>query len=175
MDKKECFILGYISKSIGNKGELVLVLETDSPKKYANLNSIFVDINETLVPFFISKITIKGSSAVLCIEGIDSIEKAEELIKKTVYLPLTMLAPLSGKKFYFHEMPGFRVIDKNYGDIGIIDQVLDLPQHAVFQIIHGEHEILIPANEQFIVSINRDTKELTLDAPQGLIDIYLQK
>jgi 16S rRNA processing protein RimM len=175
MNKSDCFILGYISRYVGLKGELAFSLDTDSPERYANINTVFIDINGALVPFFISKITVKGTNAVASLEGIDTIQKAEELVKQTLYLPLTFLPPLTGKKFYFHEMPGYKVMDKTHGDIGIIDEVLDLPQHAVFQIKQGEIEILIPANEQFIVSINREAKELLIDAPEGLIDIYLQK
>lgn len=173
--QNDCFVLGYISRIVGLKGELAFSLDTDTPERYANINSVFIDINGALVPFFISKITIKGTNAFASLEGIDTIQKAEELVKHTLYLPLNLLPPLKGKKFYFHEMPGFKVIDKTHGDIGVIEEVLDLPQHAVFQIKHGEIEILIPANEQFIIDINREAKELTINAPEGLIDIYLEK
>ena len=70
-------------------------------------------------------------------------------------------------------MPGYTVIDKSYGDIGIIEKILDFPQQAIFQIKKGEHEILIPAKEEFIISINRRTKQVEIDAPEGLIDIYM--
>ena len=173
MNKKECFVLGYISKKTGNKGELAFELDTDVPQQYADINTVFIDINDSLVPFFISTITIKGNRAVVLLEGVDSIQKADELIKRSIYLPLSFLPPLKGKRFYFHEMPGFKVKDKTYGYIGVIEQVLDLPQQAVFQIQHGTIEILVPANEQFIISINRELKEIVIDAPEGLIDLYI--
>jgi 16S rRNA processing protein RimM len=137
------------------------------------LESVFVELNNTLVPFFIKKIQLRGSTAVVSIEGIDTIEKAEEIIKSGLYLPLSFLPPLKGKKFYFHEMPGYTVVDKTYGEIGIIEKILDFPQQAIFQIKKGENEILIPAKEEFIIRINRDTKQVELDAPEGLIDIYI--
>jgi 16S rRNA processing protein RimM len=173
MTKNDCFNLGYIPKRVGNFGDLAFVLDVDDPKRYQKLESVFIDLNNTLVPFFIKKIQVKGMNAVVSIEGIDTIEKAEELIKKSLYLPLSFLPALTGKKFYFHEMPGYTVIDKKYGPIGIVEEVLDYPQQAIFQIKFGEHEILIPAKEEFIVSINRNTKQLELDAPEGLIDLYI--
>lgn len=173
MTKNECFNLGYISKRVGNFGDLAFVLDVDDPKRYQKLESVFVELNNTLVPFFIKKIQLRGNIAVVSIEGIDSIEKAEEIVRSGIYLPLSFLPPLTGKKFYFHEMPGYTVIDKKYGAIGLVEEVLDYPQQAIFQIKFGEHEILIPAKDEFIVSIDRNTKQLELDAPEGLIDLYI--
>ena len=173
MTKNECFNLGYISRRNGNHGDLTFVLDVDDPKRYQKLESVFIELNNTLVPFFINKIQVRGTTAVVSIEGIATIEKAEELIKSSLYLPLSFLPPLTGKKFYFHEIPGYTVIDKRHGNIGVVDEVLDFPQQAIFQIKFGEHEILIPAKEEFIVNIDRTKKQLELDAPEGLIDLYI--
>jgi 16S rRNA processing protein RimM len=173
MTKNECFNLGYIAKRVGNHGELAFVLDVDTPGNYQNLETVFVELNNTLVPFFIKKLQLRGKTAVVSIEGIDTIEKAEEILKSSLYLPLSFLPELKDKKFYFHEMPGYTVTDKTYGEIGIIDKILDFPHQAIFQIKFGEHEILIPAKEEFIISINRITRHLELNAPEGLIDIYI--
>ncbi len=175
MTKNECFNLGYISKRVGNFGELAFVLDVDNPKSYQKLETVFVELNNTLVPFFIKKIQLRGNTAVVTIEGIDTIEKAEEITKSSLYLPLEFLPKLIGKKFYFHEMPGYSVIDKTYGAIGIIEKILDFPQQAIFQIKYGEHEILIPARDEFILTVDRLKKQIELDAPQGLIDIYINQ
>lgn len=173
MIKNDCFILGYVARRVGNHGELAFILDVDTPSRYQKLESVFIEINNTLVPFFIKKNQIKGTTATVTIEGIDSIDKAENLVKSTLYLPLSFLPPLKGKKFYFHEMPGFTAFDKSYGEIGIVTEVLDFPQQAIFSIKQGKYEILIPAKEEFIISINREKKRLELDAPEGLIDLYI--
>ncbi len=173
MTRNEYFNLGYIAKRVGNFGDLAFVLDVDTPANYKNLKSVFIELNNTLVPFFIKKIQIRGNTAVVSIEGIDTIEKAEKLLKTGLYLPLSFLPELKGKKFYFHEMPGYTVTDKTYGAIGVVDKILDFPQQAIFQIKHGEHEILIPAKKEFIIRIDRVNRHLDLDAPEGLIDIYI--
>ena len=172
MTTAECFNLGYISKRSGNHGELTFVLDVDDPTRYTKLQSVFIDINKSLVPFFIKRIQVRGNNATVQLEGIDSIDKAEELLKHSLYLPLTFLPKLSGKKFYFHELPGYTVHDKNHGDIGIVEEVMDFPQQAIFKIKNGAFEILVPARNEFIVRIDRDKKHLEIEAPEGLIDIY---
>jgi 16S rRNA processing protein RimM len=173
MTKNECFNLGYIARRVGNHGELAFILDVDDPSRYQKLESVFVELNNSLVPFFIKKLQLRGNTATVTIEGIDTIDRAEELIKKGLYLPLSFLPPLKGKQFYFHELPGFTVIDKNYGEIGIVKEVLNFPQQAIFSIMKGEQEILIPAKEEFILNIDRINKRIELNAPEGLIDIYI--
>ncbi|MCX6295661.1 MAG: ribosome maturation factor RimM [Bacteroidetes bacterium] len=175
MTKKECFSLGYIARRVGNHGELAFILDVDDGSRYKKLESVFIELNNSLVPFFIKKIQIKGTTATVSLEGIDSIDRAEELIKKSLYLPLTSLPPLKGKKFYIHELAGYTAIDKTFGEIGKITEVLDFPHQTILQIKHGENDILIPAKEEFIIAINRDSKTIELDAPEGLIDIYISK
>lgn len=173
MTQNECFNLGYIPKIIGNKGELAFFLDVDEPARYKKLQSVFIELNGGLVPFFIQTIQVKGTTAVVKLDGIDSIEQAEELVRKGLYLPLNTLPALKGNKFYFHEVPGFSVIDKEYGNIGTIEKVLDFPQQAIFQIKKEDKEILIPAKEDFIIRIDRVAKVIELAAPEGLIAIYL--
>lgn len=173
MTKEECFNLGYISKTVGNKGELLLIFDVDDVKQYRKLETVFVEINKQLVPFFISGLELRGNGAKVSFEGIDTTQKAEELTRTSLYLPLSFLPPLKGKKFYFHEVLGYTAIDKAYGNIGIIENVLDYPTQALFQIKKDQTEILIPVKDDFIVNINRAAKTISLDAPEGLIDIYL--
>lgn len=172
MNKEECFSLGYIARRVGNHGELGFVLDVDDPMRYNKLESVFVELNSSLVPFFIKKISIKGKNATVSFEGVDSIQQAEELTRSGLYLPLSFLPPLKGKKFYLHEIPGFTAIDIKHGELGPITGVLDFPQQAIFQIQMGKHEVLVPAKEEFIVSIDREKKIVSLQTPDGLIEIY---
>jgi 16S rRNA processing protein RimM len=173
MNKNDCFNLGYISKTVGNKGELLLILDVDDIKRYKNLESVFVEINKELVPFFITSIELRGNGAKVSFDGINTTEKAEALTRTSLYLPLSFLPPLKGKKFYYHEVLGFKVKDKSHGDIGIIENILDYPTQSLFQIKKDDIEILVPVKEEFIVGIDRNSKTVSLDAPEGLIDIYL--
>ncbi|MGB3948557.1 MAG: ribosome maturation factor RimM [Bacteroidia bacterium] len=173
MTKNDCFSLGYIPKRVGNKGELAFILDVDEPARYKKLSSVFIEINGSLVPFFIKAISIRGNNAVVSLEGVDTISKAEELIKSSLYLPLNMLPPLKGKKFYFHEVPGYLIIDTRFGEVGILDKVLDFPQQVIFQVKRGDTEILIPAKDEFIVRVDRVKKQIEVQTPEGLIDLYL--
>jgi 16S rRNA processing protein RimM len=90
-----------------------------------------------------------------------------------MYKPIAGLPVLKGKHFYYHEIKGFQVVDQNHGNIGVIDDILELPHQSLFQIRHGEKEILIPIVDEIIQKVDRRKKLLLIEAPAGLIEIYL--
>jgi 16S rRNA processing protein RimM len=70
---------------------------------------------------------------------------------------------------------GFTIHDTNHGELGPVEEVLDLPMQQVFRILKGECEILIPAVESIILSIDREARTVQIKAPEGLIDLYLNE
>ena len=77
-------------------------------------------------------------------------------------------------RFYFHEIIGFTVVDTEKGELGPVTDVLEYPTQAILQVMKGKKEILIPILDQVIQNVDRDNKILTITAPEGLIDMYLQ-
>ena len=174
MKKEDCFYLGRVAKTHGLKGEVTIKLEADDPTAYLEMKHFFLEINKVLTPFFVEKITMSGDKFFIAIQDVKTIEAAQHLFGKAVYLPLEMLPKLSVKQFYFHEIVGFTVVDTEKGELGPISQVLEYPTQAILQVMKGKKEILIPILDQVIQNVDRDMKILTITAPEGLIDMYLQ-
>jgi 16S rRNA processing protein RimM len=172
MTLKECFKFGHIAKQIGNQNELLFALDVENPRNYKDIKFVFVEINKTLVPFFITKLQVRPSAMVVGLEDVNTPSELGELLKKDLYLPIKLLAPEESENI--HQLVGYEVSDEKYGKIGLIEAVLDFTHQAVFQIQHGDREILIPAVDEFIVTIDQATKTIYLDTPEGLIDIYME-
>jgi len=51
--------------------------------------------------------------------------------------------------------------------------VLEYPNQALFQVFRDGKEILIPIQDEIITAVNREKKQILIDAPEGLIDLYL--
>lgn len=175
IEKNKCFLLGYIQKSSGLKGEVIANLDVDEPLRYNKLESVFLELEGELVPFFVTKINIRpaNSSALIQFEDITDNELAKRLIGSELYLPLEFLPKLTGKKFYFHEVVGYKVIDSVKGDVGVIKSVVTMTAQPIFQITAGKKEVLIPAVDTIIDKIDREKREIYVTAPEGLIDIYI--
>ena len=174
MKKEDCFYLGRIVKKYSFKGELLAKLDTDQPELYEHLDALFVQVRNNLIPFFIESSQLHKSDLLrIKFEDVDSEADADALIKSELYLPLEFLPKLEGNKFYFHEVIGFKITDKIFGNIGIIKGVNDTTAQALFEVDRDGIEILIPMNDEFIVEVNRKNKTITVETPPGLIDLYL--
>lgn len=174
MRKDECFYLGKIAKKFSFKGEVLIYLDTDEPELYENMESVFVEFNNNLVPYFISTSSLhKNDFLRVRFEDVESEEEADKIIGCPVYLPLKMLPKLSGNKFYFHEVIGFEVEDKRYGIVGVIQSINDSTAQTLFEVLNGDVEILIPMIDHFLVKIDRENKKVIMDLPEGLVEMYL--
>jgi len=173
MDISNHYYLGYIVKTIGNKGILRIQLDTDNPNYYKNLKEISVAIKDQLVNYPIEEIVITDDKANVAFKNIDNTDVAKLLQGCSLYLPLSSLPKLKGNKFYFHEVTGYEVYDKAHGFVGIVETVLDQAYQAILQITFDDKEILIPITEEIIKDVDREKKRFDFEGPDGLIDIYL--
>ncbi|MCG3166911.1 MAG: Ribosome maturation factor RimM [Bacteroidia bacterium] len=134
---------------------------------------MFVDISPTPVPFFIEALLNQSNDLITVkLEYINSSEQAAQ------YCGLNVLTEhkktTRSNQFQPDDVIGFRVVDTEHGDIGTISGLLEMPQQVLFQIDNMGKEILIPANEQFIKKIDRKNKKMEIEAPEGLINLYLE-
>ncbi len=174
MQKEECFYLGKIVRKYSFKGEVLIKLDTDEPEMYTELESVFVDFNNNLIPFFIEQSGLHKSTLLrVRFEDVDTEQKADEIIGLDVYLPLSFLPELDDDQFYYHEIIGFTAEDVNFGKIGIVKGVNDSAAQALFEIDRDGKQILIPVNDDFIKKVDKKNKTLLLDTPEGLIEMYL--
>ena len=171
---EDYFYLGKITKKFGLKGELVVYLDTDEPEKYHSLESVFFDLDGEPIPFFIKEIKIKNRNQLIVLfQDVDD-ANSPHYINTDLYLPLSMLPKLDGNKFYYHEIKGFTIIDKNKGNIGVCNDVIDYAQQAIMQIISDKGEILIPIVDNYIKNVNRENHTIEIESPPGLIELYVE-
>ncbi|MEA5099410.1 MAG: ribosome maturation factor RimM [Bacteroidales bacterium] len=172
MDRKEAYYLGKVVKPFGFKGDLVLFFDVDQPEEYSELDGVYIEINKVLVLYPITSIRLNGNKATVRFENITP-DDSLKLIGKDLYLPLSILPKLDGNKFYFHEIIGYEVVDSEKGNIGIIESVIEYPAQPLFSIEFHQKEILIPIIDKIIHKVDRDAKIIYINAPVGLIDLYL--
>ncbi len=174
MDHKDHFFVGKIVKKFSFKGVLLVKLDTDNPEEFIDMESVFVDLNGTLIPFFIEELALHKSELLrVQFEDVYDEQTADSLIGCDLYLPLNLLPKLTGNKFYYHEIIGFTVMDQTHGNIGQITGVNDQTAQALFKISYQGKEILIPVIDEFILSVDRAHKTITVKTPDGLLELYL--
>lgn len=175
MQKEDCFYLGKIVKKYSFKGLVIIKLDVDEPELYKDLDYVYIENNNTFLPFFIKESLLqKGNQLRVDFEDITNENDADLLLKSNVYLPLDLLPKLSGNQFYFHEIIGFILEDVNFGEVGKITSINDKTAQALFVIEKENSEILIPMIDDFIKKIDHENKKVIVETPEGLIEMNME-
>jgi len=174
MRKEDCFYLGKIVSKYSFKGEVLAKLDTDDPEVYQNMESVFVSLGNNLVPFFIDRCRLHKSALLrLDFEGVKDEAAADRILGAELYLPLQLLPPLSGNKFYYHEVIGFTLMDEVHGNIGVITAINDSASQVLFEAKKGNTALLIPLNDDIITKVDRANTTIHVQTPEGLVALYL--
>ncbi|MGB5244744.1 MAG: ribosome maturation factor RimM [Lutimonas sp.] len=174
MQKKDCFYLGKIVKKYSFKGEVILKLDTDSPEIYQDLEFVYVEKGNQLLPFFIESCSApKADLLRVQFEDVYSEEAADVIVKCAVYLPLKFLPKLEKDQFYYHEIIGTVLHDERFGEVGVILGIDDSTPQPLFIVDHRGTEILIPMIDEFMVKIDKANKTVLVNTPEGLIEMNL--
>ena len=174
MTQDNCYLLGYIVRTHGLKGEVQFYLDVDYPEDYEGMESVFIEVKGQLIPYFIDNINIlHANKAIVKLEGITSIEMAQTLVGTSLYLPEDSLDELEEGEFYYHQITGYTVIDAELGTLGVVRTVYTPNGQDLIAMDYQGSEILIPVVDDIVGKANHDKKEIYVTLPEGLLDVYL--
>ena len=170
MKISDCYKIGYIARSHGLKGEVTIVRTPECPA-LEDLKSVLVERGNQLVPHFIESVSVKGVKAFLKLEDVDTPELAQSLKGSSLFLAKKERPKLARGEFYSDEVVGFEVFDKDQGSLGIVDDVLESGPNRYLTIQFKSKEIMIPLNGPFIKGVNKTKKTISVELPDGYLDI----
>ncbi|MFC2097563.1 ribosome maturation factor RimM [Bacteroidota bacterium] len=174
MDNEKSILAGKLIKVYGYQGDLILGLVPGFSEDIIGAKVVFIKIEGLLAPFFISSGNIRErdtKSLFVKFEDVDSDTQAKEYIGCEVYILSEKKENVSGE-FNFQNYLSYTVVDSEYGEIGLIKEIMPFKSNPVIRIIKNDKEILIPAQESFFISADIDNKRVFVQLPEGLIDIY---
>ena len=160
-------VIGYFSKTHGVKGQLII--KSDKVFIVEEVKAIFIETSTGLAPYFVKQLSEASSGFIIELEDVNAIEKAKLLIGKQVFIKTELIEE---QEEDFNWM-GFEVIDSKFGLLGTVFNITDNGQQILLSILHKEKEIILPLVDAFIEKIDENEKKLFFNAPDGLIDVYL--
>jgi 16S rRNA processing protein RimM len=173
MKIEDCFRIGSILKTKGLKGEVQFYVDFDGLDNIT-FDAIFIEIAGKLAPFFVESVKYNQNNlAYLYLEDVDTIEKAAALVRKDVYLPNKLKPKKRKAEFTLKDLIDFTAVDENEGELGKITAIHEYPQQLIAAVTYKGFEVLFPLNEEIIVAIDVVKEILTVDLPEGLLEIYM--
>jgi 16S rRNA processing protein RimM len=133
-------------------------------------------MNGKLVPFFVASYKLQNNqTGLFYFDDVDHIDKAEKLVRKKIYLPLSEKPERDDSEFLITDLKGFIVQDEKFGELGEIIEIHEYPQQFVAVVPYKFREIMFPLNDDLIVEIDEEAGILKVDLPDGLIDLYISE
>jgi len=176
--KKDFFKIGFIQKLSGVRGEMVLQFEQCCGKSLLEKTVLFFELDNLLVPWFISNKGIhfrSDTSAVIKIDWLDSKEQSHKFIGTSVYIQKKDFeeGEKGNEEFPFNEneLYGFSIEDENLGMIGPIEKIENYSGNILFQITWNNKKILLPFHENIFVRLDKNKKIIILNYPEGILNI----
>lgn len=171
MKREDCFKAGFIMRPHGLKGEVTVSLDPDSPSDWETLKTVFIDQRNTLVPYFIEYASVKNDKAFVKFEDISTPEAAAGLKNLSIYLEKTSRPKLQAGDFYDDEIIGFKVEDEAEGLLGVVKDIERAGMNRFIILDYADKEVMIPAQPPLVKSVNRTKKVISVNLPEGFLDI----
>jgi 16S rRNA processing protein RimM len=170
MLKSDCFCVARITRKHGYKGDLKFILERDLPPQLKTLESVFVERQGKLIPFFLKKFELDANGhGRLKLEGIDHENEAQSFIKAELYIPKDLYP--ESDEFLFEDLIGFAFEDESSGLTGTVEDAIEGKLQDLLEVSLGEKRCLVPFVDDFIMEIDFDAQRIVFALPEGLLDI----
>ena len=169
---EEVYKIGLFNKPHGIHGELQFTF-TDDIFDRVDCDYLICLLDGIFVPFFIEEYRFRSdSTALVKLEGIETAERARMFTNVEVYFPVKHAEEAEDGELSWNFFVGFRMEDVRHGELGEVVEVDTATVNTLFVVEQEDgEELLIPAQEEFIVEINQEKKLITVELPEGLLNL----
>ncbi|NIX14472.1 MAG: 16S rRNA processing protein RimM [Candidatus Dadabacteria bacterium] len=151
-----------------------LIIHSGDLSNLESIDSVYIRTGDTeeFTRYNIEGHSLSGKHVVLRLEGINSIEQADELKGTEVFVDDSQIEPAGRDEFYYYELEGLEVFDSNNNLLGKVIRLNDSgPQELLEVRLTSGKEVLIPFIEPILVEVDIDNKKIVVDPPPGLLDL----
>ena len=177
MAEPQYITIGRTRKAHGLSGELKVSIEERYLEDFMKNERIFLEVKGVKIPYFIASVR-GGGEMILKLEEVDNRDTATLLQAREVMLREQDILPDHAREYEVEEeegleyehLTGYTMIDETLGEVGVIDEVLEMPQQEMAFLKYKNREVLVPLNTQFILSVDEPNRRVHMDLPDGLLD-----
>ena len=163
------FKVGKIVNTQGLKGEVRVYPFTDDINRFDELDVFYLD-KDFNTKWNTERVRYKGNLVIMKIKDIDSIEKAERLRDKFIYVSREDSRDLEEEEYFIADMIGLEVFTLDGEKVGVLSDVLQYAANDVYVIKGEEKEYLIPAIMKFVPTIDMNERKMIIDPIKGMLD-----
>lgn len=165
--KKQFLEVGKIVGTHGVRGELRVNPWSDTPDFLTNFKTLYFNEGAEKI---IVKCRPHKNIVLMTAEGVTSVEKAEKLRGKILYINRDDVELPEGKNFV-QDLIGCKVVDfDNKTEYGVIKDVFKTGANDVYTVKNGDKEYLVPVIDSVVIEKNVDDGYVLIRPMKGLFD-----
>ena len=157
--------IAKVLKSNGTAGELIFGFREYVPEDISITEPVFIYFDGLPVPFFISSYQIKGNRAYVTLNDIHTLEDAEEIAGKGVFVDYSFEEE---DEDGITSVIGWTLTDAEGEIIGKIVDYEDIPGNPCLYVETKDGQAMVPFHEELILSVDYDKEFLSMELPEGL-------
>ena len=161
--------IGKLGKAHGVKGELRIFVEERYEDVLFEADHVFLELRGQRLPYFVDAIR-DAVHLLIKFEDVQSKEAASNLSNAPILLPQNLLKDIDEEEDMAAWI-GFAIHDNEIGRIGEIVDLLEMKDQFLAEVNHKDKVVYIPLHEDLILAIEPDEKTITMNLPEGILDI----
>lgn len=168
--KKDFLEVGEIVGTHGVRGEMRVNPWCDSPAFLKKFKKLYLDENGVKV-LDIKSAREHGNVALIVVDGVDTVEKAQAMRGKVLYIRRDD-ARLQKGNYFIAELIDCTVYDADDENIvyGVISDVSETGANDVWYITKDDKEYLIPAIRDVVISVDVEEGKILIRPMKGIFD-----
>jgi 16S rRNA processing protein RimM len=163
--------IGTIVSPWGLHGHVRVTVETDFPQRFSSSSQVYID-GQIMV---IDEATQHKGQAIIKLHGVDSEEEADELVGHVIEVHHSQLFSLKDEEYFHFQLIDLKVITSDGDVIGKISDILSTASADVYVINGKNGDILIPATDEVIKSIDISKGTMIIEPIAGLLELNEKK
>jgi len=157
--------VGEIVNTHGVKGEIKVIPLVDDVDDLYDYSYYFVDGKKVEM----ESIRFHKNFALIKLKEINDIDTAKRLQGKFLELPREDLKPLPEGRYYICDLVGLKVIDKEKGELGVINEVFNTGSNDVYVVSYKGNPLCIPVLDGVVEEVDLSTGIMNINLPKGLL------
>ncbi len=170
---EEFLRVGVITKPHGVHGEIVVFPTTEDPKRFEDLETIFLKRNKSreMEVLTITGVKYFKNTVILNTKEINDMDAAGLLRQCELYVDRQHAIPLEEGEYFIGDLIGLQVVTDEGQELGELKDILETGANQVFEVKGEEKDILIPVIDDCFKDVDFEKGEILVHILPGLLDL----
>lgn len=165
-------LIGKIQGTQGIKGQLRVIPFAGDASSISQLDTLCVKTpSGAMEEFSVVSARAHGKRVILTLRPFDNINQVLHLVGREIYADRVALPELPSDEFYWSDLLGLRVVASDGEELGELVDIIETGSNDVYVVKKNGREVLVPALEDVVVSVDLAGGRMTVSLPEGLLDL----